>query len=739
MFADVIIDISAEALDRTFQYRIPEILREQVKLGTPVSVPFGRNKKLRQGYVVNISAEPSFDPSKIKEIVKVEKNLVSIKSQSIQLAGFIRDRYGTTMNEALKTVIPVKKKIKNLEEVFLTLRVNEEEARARLSEYRRKNHKAKERLLEAICDNEVVTSRDAKHELNISKSTIDALVKDGVINVDRERKYRNVVSDNVDNSAGEKILNTEQQFIVDDFKKEYLSGVRRPYYIYGITGSGKTEVYINIIKDVVAQGKQVIVLIPEISLTFQTVARFKNVFGDRVSVLHSKLSEGERYDQYDRAQRGELDIMIGPRSALFTPFSDLGLIVMDEEHDGGYISDRSPKYHSDEVALFRAEMTGASVVFGSATPSVKAYLKMQKGIYKTYRLDKRAGNAKLPSVSVVDLREEFRSGNRSILSELLQEKICDRLNKGEQTILFLNRRGYASFVSCRNCGNVIQCSHCDISLKAHKDYSGRIKKLMCHYCGDTVPMPEKCPKCGKPYIGTFGMGTQKVEEMLQKRLPNARIMRMDADTTAGKRGHERIIEEFRAGRADILIGTQMIVKGHDFPGVTLVAALAADMSMFDNDYQSMERTFQLLHQASGRAGRGDKEGEVIIQTYSPDNYVIKSVKAQDPSIFYENELAYRNLMNYPPYQYLLMINISGNSKGYVEKLCSKLAGWINKNYEGIKLIGPNLDLITKRNDKYVMDMYLKSEEQERLIGLKEDIQKEVEGSRLPVRIQFEIK
>ncbi len=586
MYADIIVDISVDALDKTYQYHIPEQMEELVRIGTPVRVPFGRGNRVLHGFVVNLTEQPAFDVNRIKEILKVEQKQVPVEGQLLALAGFIRDRYGSTMNEALKTVLPVRKKIKSVEEHWLNFAMDEGAVMDILHEYERKHYVAKARLIRGLlAEGGTMTRRQADRQYQVKKPVIDSLVKEGILTVTREKKYRNPLDPGSARQEPEvsRVLNEEQRVIVEDFAKEYQSGLRRPYLLYGITGSGKTEVFIRLLETVLAEGKQAIVLIPEIALTFQTVSRFRQAFGERVSVIHSRLSEGERYDQYERARMGELDIMIGPRSALFTPFERLGAIILDEEHENSYISEGVPRYHSDEVALFRASQTGASVVFGSATPSVKSYLMAKEGRYKEYRLTRRAGDAFLPDIHVVDLRQELKEKNRSVFSRLLRQKILDRLEKKEQIMLFINRRGYAGFVSCRNCGNVLQCPHCDVSMTAHKNHLGEVDTLVCHYCGHAVRMPERCPECGSPYIAAFGLGTQKVEEMLQRQFPMAKVLRMDADTTSGKHGHESVLSRFREGRADILIGTQMIVKGHDFPNVTLVAALAADMSMFEND------------------------------------------------------------------------------------------------------------------------------------------------------------
>ncbi len=742
MYADIIVDISVEALDKTYQYHIPEWMEELVVIGTPVQVPFGRGNRMLHGFVVNLTEQPAFDVNRIKDILKVEQRQVPVEGQLLALAGFIRDRYGSTMNEALKTVLPVRKKIKSVEEHWLNFAMDERSVMDILHEYERKHYVAKVRLIRGLlAEGGTMTRRQADRQYQVKKPVIDSLVKEGILTVTREKKYRNPLDLETARQEPEasRVLNTEQREIVEDFAQEYQSGLRRPYLLYGITGSGKTEVFIRFLETVLAEGKQAIVLIPEIALTFQTVSRFRQAFGERVSVIHSRLSEGERYDQYERARMGELDIMIGPRSALFTPFERLGAIILDEEHENSYISEGVPRYHSDEVALFRASQTGASVIFGSATPSVKSYLMAKEGRYKEYRLTRRAGDALLPDIHVVDLRQELREKNRSVFSRILRQKILDRLEKKEQIMLFINRRGYAGFVSCRNCGNVLQCPHCDVSMTAHKNHLGEVDTLVCHYCGHAVRMPESCPECGSPYIAAFGLGTQKVEEMLQRQFPMAKVLRMDADTTSGKHGHESVLSGFREGKADILIGTQMIVKGHDFPNVTLVAALAADMSMFENDYRSSERTFQLLMQASGRAGRGQKRGEVVIQTYRPDHYVIQSVAAQDAEIFYENELAYRRMLSYPPYFSMLTVRIFSEDQEKGMACVKELADAVRKKFGSLaSVVGPAGDGGKKRKDQYGFTFYVKTGELAQIEAVKAWVDQESEKKKYACYIQYEV-
>ena len=515
----------------------------------------------------------------------------------------------------------------------------------------------------------------------------------------------------------------EQQHAIDIFREEYGCGVRNIYLLYGITGSGKTEVYMEMIAEVLKEGKQAIVLIPEIALTYQTVMRFCGRFGDRVSILNSRMSPGERYDQMERVKAGEVDVMIGPRSALFTPFPKLGLIVIDEEHETSYKSEQVPRYHARETAIRRAETEGASVVLGSATPSLESFYACKEGKFKLFELKTRAGSGELPDVYVEDMRKEMRTGNRSILSDRLKSLIESRLEKQEQIMLFLNRRGYAGFVSCRSCGYVVKCPHCDVALSAHRG-----GKLVCHYCGHEEPQVRNCPSCGSQYIGGFKAGTQQIEELVMRQFPGARVLRMDMDTTRTKDGHEKILEAFAGEEADILIGTQMIVKGHDFPNVTLVGILAADMSLFSNDYRAGERTFQLLTQAAGRAGRGKSKGEVVIQTYNPEHYSIEMAAAQDYDGFYEAEMNYRVLMGYPPVEQLLAVLMTGPEEGILETAAKYLKEFIlriDKN-KILKVIGPASPYVAKVNDVYRRILYLKGADYGLLVEMKNRMEQYIE-------------
>ena len=722
-YADIIVDISHEKLDKSFQYLVPEKLKDEIQVGMVVSIPFGRGNHVRKGYVVGISDEPKVKGIQLKSVAGIENDQETTESRLIALAGWMKENYGSTMIQALKTVLPIQKKMKAQEKRWITLLISREDGEKLLEELSMTRFKARIRLLEALLQNEngKIETAWASKELGTTASVLRYFEEQGIASVESDEVYRNAVADaeNIPHVAPA-VLSISQQMAVNQILSEWEHPDPRPVLLHGVTGSGKTEVYMEMIQAVLQENKQVIMLIPEIALTYQTVVRFQKRFGDRVTVLNSRMSEGEKYDQYERAKQGEVDIVVGPRSALFIPFSNLGLILIDEEHEMSYKSEKPPKYHARDVAIERARQSGASVVLGSATPSVESYEKAKTGEYTLLTLPHRVNHVSMPKVYVADLRKELEEGNRSIFSRVLQEKIEERLKRGEQTILFLNRRGYAGFVSCRSCGFVLKCSHCEVSMTAHKNHVGDVDTLVCHYCGHAIAMPKTCPSCGSPYIAAFGLGTQKVEEMLNKRFPTARVLRMDGDTTTGKHGHESVLTPFRNGEADILIGTQMIVKGHDFPNVTLVAALAADMSLYAGDYRSSERTFELLMQASGRAGRAEKAGEVVIQTYNPEEYSIQAVAGQDAEYFYENELAFRRLMKYPPYSQMAAILILSEEENEAKTLSEKLAENIHSVCgDAVTLIGPSKAGLSRAKDRYRYVLYVKSMDEEAMACVRE--------------------
>ena len=735
MFADVIIDIQNEKLDRIFQYRIPQEIENRLEAGMEVIVPFGKGNRQMKGYVTGISETCDYDLSKVKDIIAISEKGVEIEAKLIALAAWMKENYGGTMIQALKTVLPIRQKENAKMKKRLRLLLDKETGTRQLHYYLEKSQKARARLMAALLDDEILEYELVTKKLNITLPVIRALEEQGVLAIESEQVFRNPVKQEEQKEHSIEYT-PEQSRVIESFRKDYAEGIRRTYLIHGVTGSGKTEVYMEMIRQVVDEGKQAIVLIPEIALTYQTVMRFYRRFGDRVSIMNSRLSAGERYDQMMRARAGKVDVMIGPRSALFTPFPDLGLIVIDEEHEPTYKSEQTPRYHARETAIRRAQMENASVVLGSATPSMEAMYRARRGEYVLFEMKNRSRMQSMAEVYTADMREELKSGNRSILSRKLQELMQERLEKKEQTMLFLNRRGYSGIVSCRECGHVIKCPHCSVSLSVHRD-----GKMRCHYCGYEQPRVDACPECGSRHIGEFRAGTQQIEEIVRTTFPGARVLRMDMDTTRQKDAHEKILSAFANEEADILVGTQMIVKGHDFPNVTLVGVLAADLSLYTDDYRSGERTFQLLTQAVGRAGRGERRGEAVIQTYSPDHYAIQASAAQDYESFYQEEICYRELMGYPPAEELLAVHVSCEDEELLERGCHYLKEYIlmAKGRLEVRVIGPASPGIDKIKDVYRRVIYMKAPQYDVLIKMKDRLEQyiEINSGFDKMRIQFD--
>lgn len=755
LFANVIIDLSLKNVDRTYQYRIPEALEAQVFSGSVVWVSFGKGNRRLKAVVIHVSETAEYDINKMKEIEGIVTDAVSIDTQMIALASWIRETYGGTMNDALRTVMPVARKVKEQEKKTIELLISEEELKQVLEETKRKKQSARERLLTVLAESKQKDYRQVMTEANVSASVVRALEEKNVICCHTMREYRNPIAtifgkevsedDKIPAQADIPKLNQEQQKAAERVKADIRSKKEEIYLLHGVTGSGKTEVYMDVIADVIRQGGQVIVLIPEIALTFQTVKRFYARFGERVSFLHSRLSQGERYDQYERAKNGEIDIMIGPRSALFTPFDRLSLIIMDEEHENSYKSESVPKYHARETAIARARMCHVPVILGSATPTIDSYYKAQSGEYVLLELKSRAGAGTMPVVSVVDLRQELKEKNYSIFSRLLKQKMTECLGRKEQIMLFINRRGYAGTVTCRSCGSVVKCPHCDVSMTLHKD-----NLLRCHYCGYEREMLIQCPECGSTAIGKFGTGTQKIEEFTKKTFPEARVLRMDMDTTKGKLGHQEILKAFSEGKADILVGTQMIVKGHDFPNVTLMGVIAADLSLGMDNYRAAETTFDLLVQASGRAGRAEKSGEVVIQTYQPEHYSVTAAVTGNYQEFYRNEILFRRISKYPPMSHMLMILIQSEEEVMADAQGKELKKQIdsymkNRHYGseweqegGYQCFGPITAGVGKIKDIYRRMIYIKDSREHFLHEIKNVLQKhlDAEGNH-KVSVQFD--
>ena len=723
IYADIIIDISCDKLDRSFQYKVPERLEQEIKVGMVVSIPFGNASQLRKGYVTGFSKEPKIASGKLKEICEICSGEETTESRLIALAAWMKENYGSTMIQALKTVLPIQEKIKAKERRYICLNISEDEGYQILADLEKTRFRARTRLLKELLEKKRLDSAQASKKLGATSAVIKKMQEQGIIRIEYDEILRNSMDTSDIPAENQMLLTQEQEIAVQQIREEWEKQSPRPVLIEGVTGSGKTQVYMKLIEWTISRGEQAIVLIPEIALTYQTVRRFYARFGDKVSVINSRQSQGERYDQFKRAKRGEVQVMIGPRSALFTPFGNLGLIVIDEEHEPSYKSESSPRYHARETAIKRAELEHARVVLGSATPSVEAYSQAKKGAYGLVRLNARYGSRPMPQVSIVDLREELKAGNRSVLSRELREKMKARFEKKEQVMLFLNRRGYAGFVSCRSCGQVMKCPHCDVALSEHNN-----DRLLCHYCGYETRKPQACPVCGSPYIGGFKAGTQQIEKVVRETFPGVRTLRMDFDTTRTKGSYEKILASFAKHEADVLIGTQMIVKGHDFPDVTLVGVVAADLSLNAEDYRCAERTFQLLCQAAGRGGRGEKPGEAVIQTYQPDHYSIQAAAVQDYQAFYEEEMSYRMLLDYPPAAHMLAVLGSGPEDELLVQAMHYLKLYVQRIYKknDLHVIGPAYAAVGKVKDIYRQVIYLKHEDYQVLVWIKDQLEKYIE-------------
>lgn len=599
------------------------------------------------------------------------------------------------------------------EKRYVSLTENEE----LLAEAKEKAEKDKRlagqlRVLSAISQEESISVEELKEKASVTDSPIHTLLQKGIL-VEQRRQEKRDVFQLEDYTPTQPFYPTpEQAQALALLREEEQKEGKRPILLHGVTGSGKTEIYMQLIEHVIMEGKQAIVLVPEISLTPQIMERFISRFGKRVSVTHSRLSLGERLDQWRKARDGEISIIIGPRSALFMPFSNLGVIVMDECHESSYISDVTPKYHTREVARKLSELTGALLVMGSATPDIDSYHRAVTGEFLLLQLKERTKGSRLPEVFVTDMRKELEEGNRSAFGLPLQQAIRENLEKGQQTMLFLNRRGYSTFVSCRKCGEVLTCPSCNVSYTYHASD----KALVCHYCGKEVPVPKTCSSCGSHYIRYFGTGTQKIEEETRRLFPEASVLRMDADTTTGKNGHARILELFGKGKADILIGTQMIAKGHDFPNVTLVGILAADLSLNLGTYQAAENCFQLITQAAGRAGRGELPGQVFIQTYQPENHAIRMAAAQDYEGFYQEEILLRQAMEYPPFSHIFSVLITGEMEQEVILAAQRLGAFMNHYAEraGCTVVGPAPAPLPKFRGEFRWQIFAKGTDAERL-------------------------
>ncbi|WP_110112884.1 primosomal protein N' [Bacillus sp. CGMCC 1.16541] len=795
--ASVIVDVATKQTDRAFDYAVPDKWQGIIQPGMRVIVPFGPRKI--QGFVIGLKEET--DVKRLRSIHEMVDLTPVLTSELLELGEWLTERTLCFAISAFQAMLPAAMKAKYDKEITLVneqfietlhekvqpfflkknaIRWSEvEKTDAAAAFYRdiqkgllevvylvknRGNKKLVKAIQPAASKDELqnqidelpkqaekqkhvlsffvqhpreIKLKDLMEQLQVTQAPIKSLVEKKLLKETELEVYRNPYDDASFTPSQPFALTDEQTKAITPILKHIEEDKHDVFLMYGVTGSGKTEVYLQSIDKVLQAGKEAIMLVPEISLTPQMVKRFKGRFGSKVAVLHSGLSTGEKYDEWRKIQRKEVSVVVGARSAVFAPFKNLGIIIIDEEHETSYKQEENPRYHTRDVAIYRGEHHGCPVILGSATPTLESFARAQKGVYELLTLSKRMNNSALPAVDIVDMREELRNGNRSMFSTLLFEKIQDRLEKGEQIVLFLNKRGHSSFVMCRDCGFVHSCPHCEISLTYHR-YQDRLK---CHYCGFEQATHTVCPECNSDHIRFFGTGTQKVEEELTKVLPEATVVRMDVDTTSRKGAHERLLNKFGNGEAQILLGTQMIAKGLDFPNVTLVGVLSADTMLHLPDFRASEKTFQLLTQVSGRAGRHTLPGEVVIQTYTPEHYSIQLASHHDYDTFYEQEMMTRKLHRYPPFYYLALLTVSHENVTKVVSVTDKIGQYLKQHLSSQTIVlGPVTSPIAKIKDRYRYQCMIKYKLEPRLIPLLkyvlERYQEEVQQNNLTITIDL---
>lgn len=796
MIAEVIVDVTTKAIDRPFDYRVPDRFKGLVKAGMRVVVPFGPRKI--QGFVTKIKEETDVQSGNIKDIVDLFDLSPVLTDELLELSHWLTEKTLSYHITALQSMLPAAMKAKyekeiqvlsaeelpqSLKELFgqqesilyadippeqlkpiqkhvqkghlevryhvsqksgkkkvrtLQIAVTKEKLEEKQKQLKKNAVKQKALLAFLLQTNETTfLAKDLQQQTGASSQTIKALIQEGLLTESYEEIYRDPYRDREFTPSTPLDLTAEQAEAAKPIHQAVSDDKHETFLLHGVTGSGKTEIYLQTIDHVLQKGKEAIVLVPEISLTPQMVQRFKERFGSNVAVLHSGLSTGEKYDEWRKIHRKEVKLVVGARSAVFAPFENLGMIIIDEEHESSYKQEEMPRYHAKDVAIERAGRHQCPVVLGSATPSLESYARAKKGVYTLLTLKRRVNQQQLPHVSLIDMREELRNGNRSMFSEELMLRLKEVLERKEQAVLFLNKRGYSSFVMCRDCGYVEQCPHCEISLTYHRFQ----KRLKCHYCGHEAPVPAECPECHSEHIRYFGTGTQRVEEELTKVLPEARVIRMDVDTTSRKGAHEKLLTSFGNKEADILLGTQMIAKGLDFPDVTLVGVLSADTSLHIPDFRSSEKTFQLLTQVSGRAGRHEKAGSVIIQSYTPSHYSIELTKQHDYEAFYEQEMLHRRHQSYPPFYFLAMVTVSHEEVTKAAHVTDKIVQFLKMNCApNTRILGPAASPIAKIKDRYRYQCVIKYKRENELASLLRKIQdhyqKEMEQKQLMISIDM---
>ena len=699
MYVSVLTQIGVKAVDQTFFYHVPKLLENNIKIGVRVRIPFGN--MILDGFVLGISDNSSYDNSKIKDIINVIDEEPVLNKEMLLLGKYMSDNLLASLSSCYQVMLPkalkaeVKSNIKIKYDRYLHRIKSIEEIDRYIGNCK---YESQINLLCKLKDGDILITK--------MSSSINTIIKYGFASIIYEecKRYK------YDGISNYKRVNlTDKQRLVSDTIISSF-GKSDTFLLYGVTGSGKTEVYMDVIEKAINNGKSAIMLVPEIGLTPQIVGKFISRFGNVISVLHSKLSDSERYDEYRKITNGESKIAIGTRSAIFVPFNNIGVIIIDEEHTSSYKQDNNPRYSAINVAEWRSKYHNCPLVLGSATPSLESFAKAGNHVYKLLSLTERAGGSVLPSVNIVDMKEEVKKGN-FILSDILKNKIGEVLDRGEQAIILLNRRGYSSTISCKECGYVYKCPNCDITYTYHKSSNN----LKCHYCGYSMVLPNKCSICGSDNLKDYGLGTEKLEETLNS-LYNARIVRMDVDTTSKKGQHQKIIDDFGEHKYDILIGTQMIAKGLDFPLVTLVGVVSVDSSLMAPDFRASENTFQLLSQVAGRAGRSTSKGEVIIQTYNPDHYSIMLAKDHDYLKFYKEEMSIRKMLKYPPYYYLTLVSISSRDYEGGFKEANKIGNYLRSKLGNSIILGPTTSSAFKINNIYHYQIIIKYQKEDNLIN-----------------------
>ncbi len=737
MIAEIIINTSAKKLNRTFDYKVPKELEEQIMIGSKVLVPFGNKKEPEEGFVVGFKETTEY---KVKEISKLEDML---SDKQIELAKWIAKKYFCNISDCIKLMQTPGTRTKNKEKrvqdkVINTIYLKKEYSEIEFEiETNQIKSEKQIKILKFINDNEGATIPEIEMFTNCSRAIINTLIKNGYLEIIETKIERNPLANKKIERTNKLNLTEEQKKAYEKVEKALEEKKYEQFLLFGVTGSGKTEIYMQLIEKVIKNGKKAIMLVPEISLTPQMIERFISRFGkDKLAVIHSKLSIGERHDEWKKIKENKANIVIGARSAIFAPVQDLGIIIIDEEHDTSYKSEATPKYNAIEIANKIAKEEKIPLVLGSATPDISTYYKSEEEKITRLELTKRANNSNLPKIEIIDLKQELANGNRSMLSFELYKSIEENLKNHYQTILFLNRRGYSTFIMCRDCGYTVKCKNCNISMTYHSFE----KKLKCHYCGYEEPIVTTCPECGSKKIRYFGTGTQKLEDEIHKQFPKATTIRMDIDTVTKKNSHEEILNEFKNKGIDILIGTQMVVKGHHFPKVTLVGVVAADSSLNMDDYRANEKTFQILVQVAGRAGREKLPGKVIIQSYNPENFSIQSAKNQNYIEFYQTEIALRKQLKYPPFCDIIVIGFNSNSESKIKAISENMyKSLTEKNLENCNIYKPSPSPIDKIQNRYRWRIIIKSNMNEKLNDiLNQELRKIYEKNDRSVNISIDV-